>query len=197
MSNDVSAPSTENGSHVEDESSQGTSDSPGQVTTGETRKYPPMTSQLAGVTAAVALVLWAVRAVVSRRKPPTQQERLAEAASTLGSSAVDLGGRAARRTAAVAEPVVRDAASLTLSAAQDAAGLAADGTRKVAAAAAGSVREVADGVERVQRAWSKLVTRVIVVVFGSAGYVLGARAGRERYDQIVELAKTAQGAVRG
>ena len=54
------------------------------------------------------------------------------------------------------------------------------------------MREVAEGVERVQKAWSKLVTRLTILVFGSAGYVLGARAGRERYDQITALAKRAQ-----
>ncbi len=36
----------------------------------------------------------------------------------------------------------------------------------------------------------------LVIGFG-AGYVLGARAGRERYDQIVSVAKQAQGRVQG
>jgi hypothetical protein len=37
----------------------------------------------------------------------------------------------------------------------------------------------------VQRTWRKLTFRLTVLVFGGLGYVLGARAGRERYDQIV------------
>ena len=62
--------------------------------------------------------------------------------------------------------------------------------------AADGAREVVDGVEAVQKAWRKLVTRLTVLVFGSAGYVLGAKAGRERYDQIVGAAQKGFATVR-
>ena len=75
-------------------------------------------------------------------------------------------------------------------------GLAVGGARKVAAVAADGAGEVVDGVEAVQKAWSKLMTRLTILIFGSIGYVLGARAGRERYDQIVSVAKQAQGAAK-
>ena len=164
----------------------------------EATRWPLIGGLVAGIAALVAVV----RIIRSRRQPAVD-ERLAEAAHSLGSAAVGLGSRAARRTAAVAQPVARDAAALSVVAAQDAAGFAAEEARKVAAVAAGGVREVAEGVaggvrevaegvERVQKAWSKLVTRLTILVFGSAGYVLGARAGRERYDQITALAKRAQ-----
>jgi hypothetical protein len=148
---------------------------------------------VAALTALVALVL----AIRSRRREPSADERLVEATQALGAAAAGLGGRAAKRTAAVVEPAARDAAALTVTAAQDAAGLAAAGARKVASVAADGAGEVVDGVATVQKAWSKLMTRLTIIFFGSAGYVLGARAGRERYDQIVAGAKRAQRSIQG
>jgi hypothetical protein len=164
--------------------------------------------QMAVVVAGVTVVLALLRLIRLRRPQPTTQDRLAEATQALGTAAVGLGGRAARRTAEVAAPAAKDAAALALVAAHDTAALAAgtahnaaelatEGVRKVGAVAAEGVREVAEGVETVQRFWHKLVTRVIVVVFGSAGYVLGARAGRERYDQITAAAQRVQTKVQG
>ena len=164
---------------------------------------PPSWPVVGGLVAAVAAALWAIRALLPGQRP-TPDERLSEARHALGSAAVGLGGRAAKRAASVTEPVVmhaaeaaQDAASRAADVAQDAAGFAAEEARKAAAVAAEGVREVAEGVEAVQRAWSKLLTRLTIVVFGGAGYVLGARAGRERYDQIVAAAKQAQSAVQG
>ena len=175
--------------------SNGTRPDPAAVSQGQMDSYGTSLPLLGGVVAAVAAFLAVVVSVVSRRKQPTADERLAEATSALGSAAVNLGGRAAKRTAAIVEPVARDAAALTVVAASDAASLAAGGAKKVAAVAAEGAREVGESVESVQRAWSKLVTRLTIIVFGSAGYVLGARAGRERYDQIVGAARRAQGSI--
>ena len=165
-------------------------------------------TQIGVVVAGVTVVLTLLRLLRLRRPEPTTQDRLAEATQALGTAAVGLGGRAAKRTAEVAAPAAKDAAALALVAAHDTAALAAgtahnaaelasEGVRRVGAVAAEGVREVAEGVETVQKAWHKLVTRVIVVVFGSAGYVLGARAGRERYDQIVSAASRVQTKVHG
>jgi hypothetical protein len=167
---------------------------------------PPSWPVMAGLVAAVAAVLALLRAVVTRRKP-TPDERLSEATHALGAAAVGLGGRAAKRATSVTEPVVRDAASRAADVAQDAAaraadvaqdaaGIAAEGARKVAAVGAAGIHEVAEGAEAVQRVWSKFLTRLIIVVFGGAGYVLGARAGRERYDQIMSAAQRVQGAAK-
>jgi hypothetical protein len=184
-----------------------------------------MLNGVLGVTAGVAALIWAGRLLFARlfrKKPPTPQERLVEATGALGGAAAKLGGRAAQRTAKVAQPVAKDAASLArgaateaaalmigagsqaasvaVSAGTDAVELAADGARKVATVAAGGAHEIAEGVERVQRGWRKLVTRLIIVVFGGGGYVLGAKAGRGRYEQIVSAAgqarELAQGAAR-
>jgi hypothetical protein len=178
---------------------------------GRTSRQVPLIGGVVGALAAVVgLVLW----LRGRRKPPTPQERLAESAQALGGAAMGLGGRAATRAASAAvaaEPVVRDAAaiagstakeaaslaagtakdaaSLAAGTAKDAVGITAEGAKKVATVAADGAREVVDGVEAVQKAWHKLVTRLIVIVFGGAGYVLGAKAGRERYDQIVGAAQ--------
>ena len=177
----------------------------------------PSVTTIAGLVGGIAAVLAVLRYAWSwaRPTPKTPDERLVEATHALGAAAVGLGGRAARRTASAAErtasvtePVVRDAAARAADVAQDAAsravdvahdaaGLAAGGARKVAAVAAEGASEVADGVEAVQKAWNKLMRRLTIVVFGSLGYVLGARAGRERYDQLVGAAQRAQGAVQG
>ena len=165
---------------------------------------------IGGVVAALSGLVGLVLLIRARRKPPTAQERLAESAHALGAAAIGLGGRAARRTAAAAaaaEPVARDAATVAAGTAlgaashaagtaRDAAGITAEGARKIATVAADGAREVVDGVETVQRAWHKFMTRLTVIVFGSAGYVLGARAGRERYDQIVGAARTSWETVR-
>jgi hypothetical protein len=186
--------------------------------------YATLAGLVAAVTAGLAVLRYAWS--WARPKPKTADEKLVEATQALGAAAVGLGSRAARRTASVAErtaslsePVVREAASRAavvahdassraadvasvaasraVDVASDAAELAVSGAKTVAAAAAEGAGEVADGVEAVQKAWSKLVTRLTILVFGSIGYVLGARAGRERYDQIVSVAKQAQGAVKG
>ena len=166
----------------------------------------PSWATIAGLVGGVTAVLAVLRYAWSwaRPKPKTADEKLAEATAALGAAAAGLGGRAAKRTVSVAErtasatePVVRDAAAKAVDVAQDAAGIAAEGARKVAAVAAEGASEVADGVEAVQKAWRKLTRRLIILVFGSAGYVLGAKAGRERYDQIVGVAQRAQGAASG
>jgi hypothetical protein len=168
----------------------------------ESPSVPTIVGLVAAVTAALAVLRYAWS--WARPKPKTADEKLAEATAALGTAAAGLGGRAAKRTVSVAErtvsvaePVVRQAASRAADVAQDAAGLAAGSASKVAAVAAGGASEVADGVEAVQKAWRKFTRRLIILVFGSAGYVLGARAGRERYDQIVGVAQKAQGAAQG
>lgn len=163
----------------------------------------PSWATISGLVAAVAAGLAVVRYAWSwaRPKPKTTDERLSEATHALGAAAVGLGGRAARRTAAVAdrsaaaaEPVVKEAAARAADVAQDAAGLAVEGARKVAAVAVEGASEVADGVEVVQKAYNKFMRRLTIIVFGSLGYVLGAKAGRERYEQIVDAAQRVQGA---
>ena len=168
----------------------------------ESPSVPTVVGLVAAVTAALAVLRYAWS--WARPKPKTADEKLAEATAALGAAAAGFGGRAAKRTVSVAErtasatePVVREAAARAADVAQDAAGLAAEGARKVAAVAAEGASEVVDGVEAVQKFWNKLMRRLTILVFGSAGYVLGARAGRERYDQIVGVAQRAQGAAQG
>lgn len=207
MSNDL--PHTSTSTPAGAQSNDGTPVGAGSTTppTGGEGKalQPPSLPVMAGLVGAVAAAVALLRRMVTSRRP-TPDERLSEATHALGAAAVGLGGRAAMRAASVTEPVVRDVAARAADVAQgattraadvaqDAAGFAADEARKVAAVAAGGAREVAEGVETVQRVWGKFVTRLIVVVFGSAGYVLGARAGRARYEQIVSAARKAQGAI--
>lgn len=48
---------------------------------------------------------------------------------------------------------------------------------------------VAEQVDDLQRGWRRLTLRVTLAVAAGVGYVLGARAGRERYDDITAAAR--------
>jgi hypothetical protein len=208
MSDDLPQTSTNASETTSEHSLNGTSSRVGasgaQSSVVGQRLDSPSWATMVGLVAAVTAALAVLRYAWSwaRPKPKTPDERLTEATQALGAAAVGLGGRAARRTASAAErtastaePVVRDAAGRALGAAHDAAGIATVGARKVAAVAADGASDVAESVEAVQKAWRKLLNRLTILVFGSAGYVLGARAGRERYEQIAAAARRAQGAV--
>jgi hypothetical protein len=61
--------------------------------------------------------------------------------------------------------------------------------------AAGTLQTVERRGRRVRRAWRRTGRRLALVTGLAAGYVTGARAGRERYEQILGLAS--RGAGRG
>ena len=131
----------------------------------------------AGLTGVVAWLLWKLRL---RRRPSTPTERVTEATHKLGTASAELGSRALDRLGDVAEPVA-DAA------------LAAG--HKVGSTLSEVPDVVSDGVESVQKWWSKWTRRLVIAVFGGTGYVLGAAAGRERYEQIAGAARAVAGRV--
>lgn len=149
-------------------------------------------------------------------------KQLGTASMALGSRAAEHAASAAGQAAAAAAPVAAAAGALggtalhaagelggtALHAAGELGGTAAHAASELgggameAAERAGKVvaaapAALAESVEGVRRGWSKLMNRMTILVFGGTGYVLGARAGRERYDQIVQAAQKLQQQVSG
>ncbi|MDP8957587.1 MAG: hypothetical protein M3N24_11670 [Actinomycetota bacterium] len=102
-----------------------------------------------------------------------------------------------REKAATAAGVAREKAGDVAEVAREKAGGAAETIGEVAGAVAGAARETAekakDKAPTFERKGRKKRRRLMGLIFNrftigfGAGYVLGARAGRERYEQIVEL----------
>jgi hypothetical protein len=149
----------------------------------------------------VAVVVWVV-VQWRRRRAPTPGERIASAGRT-ASTAV---ARGAKELVSAAAPVVaqtaHDARVAAVSAGSGAVELAgtagavaakglhagAHATGEITGTLAAVPEAVAERVHDLQRGWHKLVNRVVMLVSLSVGYVLGARAGRQRYDQIAGFA---------
>ena len=102
-----------------------------------------------------------------------------------------------RERAAAAADVVRDKAGDVADIARDKAGGAAETIGGVAGAVAGAARETAEKAKdkaptieikgrTKRRRLMGLIFNKFTVGFG-AGYVLGAKAGRERYEQILQM----------
>ncbi|HEX2090072.1 MAG TPA: hypothetical protein VHI54_09145 [Actinomycetota bacterium] len=102
-----------------------------------------------------------------------------------------------RERAAAAADVVRDKAGDVAEIARDKAGGAAETIGGVAGAVAGAARETAekakDKAPSFERKGRKKRRRLMGLIFNKftvgfgAGYVLGAKAGRERYEQILQM----------
>jgi hypothetical protein len=91
----------------------------------------------------------------------------------VGSKAVDNAGELASK----ATDVASDVASVAAQAGQTVGSAVAD--------VAGSIGDAGHSVHKTYRKWT---FRLWFSTFAAIGYVLGARAGRERYDQIMSLA---------
>lgn len=123
-----------------------------------------------------------------------------ELGKTAGATAAALGASLAREGSQLGQALSEGAHSVAetaSSAAGRVAGTAtAAGATAVAAPArlAHAVAEAADELEDdVERAWKKSVRRVLFVLGLGTGYVLGARDGRERYEEIVTQARQLTG----
>ncbi len=102
-----------------------------------------------------------------------------------------------RERAAAAAEVAREKAGDVAEIAREKAGGAADTIGEVAGAVAGAARETAEKAKgkapSFERKGRKKRRRLMGLIFNrftvgfGAGYVLGAKAGRERYEQIVQL----------
>jgi hypothetical protein len=182
------------------------------------RRQPTPSERLASSaqavgTASLALGGRAADKLVSAAAP------VGERAGELTRRGAQVGAEVAQRTAATAAPVVAaavqtasrqgrhaaaQAASLTAGSASDLAERAGDVAGKAAKAGTKAGKSltsslavvpetVVEGGEVLQKKWRKVTRRLTILIFGGAGYVLGARAGRERYDQIMRaVGKVAQ-----
>lgn len=134
--------------------------------------------------------------------------RVARRGAKAGAELAELAGR----TVAVVTPVavtaagaaahqVAERATHLASGAGELAARAADTGHRVTEAVTEVITEVpeavaesvAETVEELQRTWRKATNRLTFMVFLAVGYVLGARAGTERYNAIVQLASRATG----
>ena len=170
-------------SHIdhENETDQERGEPPfGQVTV--VRRQPQLIEAAAGAVLAAALAWVLLR--LRRRRQPTPSERLVEATRALGAASAGLAGRAAGRAAEVAAPVAERTEELALHGVR--AGV--EGATRAGSALADVPHLVAEGGEKVHRAWTKWTGRLILSLAAGTGYVLGARAGRSRYEQIVRVA---------
>lgn len=156
----------------------------------------------AGAGALGVLVTWILWRLRVRRRPPTPSERLAGATRAVGAASARLGDRAGDRLGEVAGYVGKRAPGVASHAAEIAGEVAAQaataatevGGRTVQAAqrAGGGLADaaatIADNAEQVYGTTTKWLNRLLLALVASFGYVLGARAGRQRYDQLAGLA---------
>lgn len=126
----------------------------------------------------------------------------AELAAKLGSQATEVGGKAAlsgaRTATSAAGTALRALAGTATSAGKaassvvDGLGSAAEGSlsgaHRVSGAVAAVPATVAEQGRQLHKRWRKLVRTVKFVLGLGVGFVLGARAGRERYEELKEKA---------
>jgi len=105
------------------------------------------------VVALVAFVLWRLKV---RRRPPSNTERLAEAAKSLGDASLSYSGRAAKRARRNAGPAARRAKKQALPVAERAGELAREGLQR-GAEGAGDLATKAAGAGAVALAAGKAV----------------------------------------
>jgi hypothetical protein len=114
--------------------------------------------------------------------------RAAAAAAPVVATATGVAAREGRRAASQAGSGVVELAST----AGELAARAADTGQRLGGTVAETLADVpevvADRVDDLQRTWSKTMNRLTFCVSLAVGYVLGARAGRQRYDQISRTA---------
>lgn len=176
---------------------------------GQQRRSPvpvdPAVGSAVGGALGVAALLWILsRLRLRRQRPQTPSEKLVragrEASSVLGHHAGRLAGEAAQaaeRGAAAATPVVLAGAGLLAKEGRRAGAQAAQvGARTVRAGAQAS-EDAAERLEKTQRRVSRFFTKLIAALAFGGGYVLGAQAGRERYDQLVQSADKLRSTVSG
>ena len=182
-------------------------------TLGDRRRLAVALGALTGLAALLTTVLRKRR--LRARRPPTPAERAAQRARAasvaararaeqIAASAAPLTAttrQVARRSTQAAARTARRAASATPGLAAAAASRAAAGVTAVAqrsvrggqwvSGAVGSVPEaVSDRSERLHKGGRKAMNRLTMGLGFGAGYILGARAGRERFQQIKQAAVT-------
>lgn len=161
----------------------------------------------AGAGLAATLLAWLLARWLGKRRQPTASERAVKLAESLGGASLTHGKRIGEQVQTGARPVADKAGELLLKGATAGLAGATVGAAKVleagsevgsrvastgaqvaegAAAASGTVADTAHDVRKFGRRWTR---RTLFLVSLAVGYVSGAAAGRERYDQMVGAAR--------
>jgi hypothetical protein len=133
----------------------------------------------------------AAKQAAGKAGPAAQKAR--EAAGEASKKAAPIAAAGAGVVTAAAAKVGTEVASKAVDVGGEVAAKAAALGAGAASMAAGIGDEVGDTVHGVQKKVRKTRRRLFVIVCLAIGYVLGARAGRERYDQIVAKAQQLAG----
>ena len=162
----------------------------------------------AGAGLAATLLAWLLARWLGKRRQPTATERAVESARNLGGSSLTQGRRISKQVQAGARPaadkageLVRKGATVGLAGAtvgaaklleagsEVGATVASTGARVAEGAVAtqGTVSDAAHDVRKFGRKWTR---RILFLVSLAVGYVFGAAAGRERYEQMVGAARS-------
>lgn len=162
----------------------------------------------AGAGLAATLLAWLLARWLGKRRQPTATERAVESASDLGSYSLTQGRRISKQVQAGARPAADKAGELvrkgataglagaTVGAAKlveagtEAGSMIASTGAQVAGGAVAAQSTVLDAAHDARRFGRKWTRRILFLVSLAAGYVVGAAAGRERYEQIVGAARS-------
>lgn len=155
----------------------------------------------AGAGLAATLLAWLLARWLGNRRQPTATERAVEEAKNLGAASLTQSRRIGEQVQTGARPAVDKAGELVRDVATLGAAGAVVGAAKVleagsevgsrvaegAVAASSTVADAAHDVHKFGRKWTR---RILFLVGLAAGYVAGAAAGRERYEQMVGAARS-------
>ncbi|WP_148571844.1 hypothetical protein [Nocardioides caldifontis] len=141
--------------------------------------------------AAAASARKAAERAAKQAGPAAKEAR--KAADKAAKKAAPIAAAGAGAVTATAAKVGTEVAAKAVDVGGEVASKAAALGAGAAAVAAGIGEEVGDTVHGVQKKVRKTRRRLFVIVCLAIGYVLGARAGRERYDQIVAQAQKLMG----
>lgn len=178
--------------------------SAGRITTAAVAHRAKDLASTAGSAAQVAGTAATTAAATTARAAAPVVGEVAHDVGELARRGAHAGAELATRAAAAAVPVATTAAGAAAHGVSDLASnagelavRAAHTGQRVGEAVTGTLAEVpeavAERVEELHRTWRKVTNRLVFVVFLALGYVLGARAGTERYDAIMRLAGTVTG----
>ena len=161
-----------------------------------------------GAGLATALLAWLLARWLGKRRQPTATERAMESAKNLGDFSFTQGKRISKQVQAGARPAADKAGELVLKGATVGLAGATVGAAKLveagsevgsmvastgaqvaegAAAAQGTISDAADDVRKFGRKWTR---RILFLASLAVGYLFGAAAGRERYEQMVGAARS-------
>src|SRR3954453_20666362 len=153
-------------------------------------------SRAPGVASRTADIAGGVAEQVKSRAPGVAS-RTAEIAGGVADEVKSRAPGGASRTADIASDVADyvtskapDVASRTADVASDVGGKAVEAAQRAGGGVGDVAGAVAGGAEHVYDRTTTWVNRLLLLLIGFAGYVLGAAAGRERYEQIAGLARS-------